>query len=248
MRQRFIKIPMRPEDGLTFFQRGLLAYVEFRAGKDKDYMWSRQGEMALDLGVSRATIRRGLQDLSDLGLITYRRRQHDTRIELVQSDATELEQVGSTEMSQLGTTESSPVGAICPPVVPTCTNSIYKGNKEPEKNTGWESKKLLEEWNKKFPQTTRGANQLLDENAIGHLLNDPHNLSAGDVRALMDSIEADGAIGYYPRPLNLLRKSSQGNGTYNYVLLQLKAQPPRETAQEAAVAEMDARIEARRTQ
>ena len=47
------------------------------------------------------------------------------------------------------------------------------------------SKELLDEWNKKFPETIPGANQLLDQNALVQLL-DTHHQTPEQIVELME--------------------------------------------------------------
>ena len=89
-----------------------------------------------------------------------------------------------------------------------------------------QSKALLDQWNQRFPQTVPGTNQRFDQTALIELLS-THQRSPEQISALMDFIERDGCLAYYPRPRNLLRKSNQGNGPFNFIRLELMAQQGR---------------------
>ena len=228
-KERFFKFPIPPQEGLTFFQNGLLAYLKYRCG-EKDFCWAKQAEMARDLGVDRKTFNRGLQELETKKLVAIQRRQHDTRVVF------QLYQNAPTELYQYAPTENGSVVPICPPVVPKCPNCSSSGSTKKHKRNkestctaelNSQSKTLLDEWNRRFPETISGTNQLFDQNALIQLLT-THDRTPGQISALMDFIERQKSIGYYSRPQSLIQRSNQGNGPFAFVRLelQMEAQAP----------------------
>ena len=177
--------------------------------RKKAYCWGKQTEMAAALWMTRQKFKSTLESLLEKGLLkSVKRRQYDTEFHLPDVP------IGATELPPKE--QPDPQGT---PDVPIGASSS-------------QSKTLLDEWNKKFPETIPGANQLLDQNALVQLL-DTHHQTPEQIVELMGYIDQSESIGYYTRPFSLIRRSNQGNGPFTFIQLSLKMEAKKNGGRES---------------
>ena len=194
----FLRLPIGKHEGLTTHQVVVLELIRFKSRK-KGYCWGKQTEMAAALWMTRQKFKSTLESLLEKGLLkSVKRRQYDTEFHLPDVP------IGATEL--LHQRNNVPRGTT------RCSNRRHLSS---------QSKTLLDEWNKKFPETIPGANQLLDQNALVQLL-DTHQQTPEQIVELMGYIDQSKSIGYYTRPFSLIRRSAQGNGPFTFIQLSLK--------------------------
>jgi len=144
---------------------------------------------------------------------------------------------------------------------------LYKDRKEkekestgsdpkPESNTNATSRRLLGEWDARFPATNEGRGSqhgLYDQNALEQLLK--QGATEDQIRAVYAYIEQHDQTKYYWRPYRLLKRIDQGRGPTGYQHLtgqieaaKRKAQTPmrRRNRGGTPMADMAERVLARR--
>ena len=144
---------------------------------------------------------------------------------------------------------------------------LYKDRKEkekestgsdpkPESNTNATSRRLLGEWDARFPATNEGRGSqhgLYDQNALEQLLK--QGATEAQIRAVYAYIEQHDQTKYYWRPYRLLKRIDQGRGPTGYQHLtgqieaaKRKAQTPmrRRNRGGTPMADMAERVLARR--
>ena len=235
---------MGQHEGLTLHQVAVLELIRFKA-RGKGFCWGKQTEMAAALWMTRKVFNLTLKSLLEKGLLAaVERRQYDTVFRL------SVDPIGTSQLIPSAHPDV-PIGTSVDPIGTSVMNSKEtKRELVSSLSSNLQSKALLDEWNQKFPETIPGANQLLDQNALLQLL-ETHQRTPQQIVELMEYIEHTQVIGFYSRPLNLIRRSAQGNGTFAFIQLTLKMQAKKNGGRESTddkIARLDAERQERKRQ